>query len=159
MRVEKSNNVSFQSFKVDDKGKRVLKRLGKETMEDAMPKFKELLIDFKNQMDVFAQSLEENGKTKGTDLILTETVSDATRWAGAPALIFKKNKKVVSAPLYLDNFMTRNDGISLNEEGIINKFNLTNDYIKEWFNKNFKELTAEKPKKITPQEIVNGIFG
>lgn len=172
MQVEKTNNISFQSFGVDAKGRQALNRLACGTPYEAMSAMTKMLTDFKTQMDEFVTILDKSPKTKGVDIVLTshdaivaEHSADKICWANVPMLMLKKGNKVMFKTesanlwgLHFDNEATSGEKLDIaNIQHHSRRLILESQ---EWFDKNLKKIIGTPGiKQESKNEILKNIFG
>lgn len=147
MRVEKNNIVSFQSFRVDDKGQSFFNYLIRETSKEAVSSAMYMLAKFKSNMNEYAYTLDFCPKTKGIDILFTERASNATDWESVPALILKREDKEISEPLYLFDlppypYKGAVGFPKLNISDIKNRSAILITRTREWFNRNLKTILS-----------------
>lgn len=147
MRVQKSNNISFQSFRIDDKGQGFFNYLIRETSKEAVSSTMYMLARFKSNMNQYAYTLDFCPKTKGIDILFTERASNATDWESVPALILKREDKEISDPLYLFDLppypYKGAVGFSkLNISAVKKRSIFLIAKSKKWFNKNLKAILS-----------------
>lgn len=166
MRVQKTDNTSFKSFRVDAKGKKSLSKFVEATSDEARPDVEKMLIDFKAKMDEYANILDSSPQTKGIDILLTETASDASHWEDVPTLYLKKENSYLSESLILNNFSSspydkKTHPFKLDIPTIQKRSEFIVESSKKWFYDNLARVSksSEVETKSTPMEIVKNIFG
>lgn len=169
MRVEKSNSVSFQSFKPDDKGKEFLCSLYNKTGQKARPVLIDELRKFKQTMSEYSQKME----SKNIDIVLTTDPHNKLFW---PVLQLKQGDKVLKdctdAPseLFLFELDFARDDKKWTKSEVKKWFTRAKEEINGWFTLNYIDRFNNPPKSIetlieeankpnTEEQIINAIFG
>jgi len=159
--IQKQNNVSFKSFKVDATGKPYLKNalpgVVGSNQNFASKEPLDILAAFKKKMDALAKTLNKDAKTKGLDIVLTEDIDkEFDKYEKYPALTLQKKGQKVGDSLYLSELKnpTEKDG-DYDETGVFRPKNialkiLTVDFSKHEFDSIVKKA-SDWLKKTTPK--------